>query len=174
MNSGDSGSEQQSNKTELGKKELCQENCVLAGTRRTCARFFMGNTSDSMDVSPRGRPAAGRGWLHSPPSLWQFALNLFLSYLICTFLPAQLTSVSLKCPSSLRPCLQPSRRSAVTLSLGAQWASPRPRPSGVSLGAQEKAEPSTGCCLSSRLGGGALQQRPPEKGARVLWRCPAA
>lgn len=34
--SDDSGSKQQPNKTELGKKELCQENRVPAGTRRTC------------------------------------------------------------------------------------------------------------------------------------------
>lgn len=119
-----------------------------------------------MSAHGAGRPQAG-GWLHSPPSLWQFALNLFLSYLICTFLPAQLTSVSLKCPSFLHPCLQPSRRTAPSPSaLVLSGPHQDPAPSCLSLGAQEKAEPSTGCCRSSKQGGGELQRRPPEKRTR--------
>lgn len=67
MSSGDSGSEQRPNKTELGSKELCQGNYVPARTRRGVFLFLHGQTSsESMNVNlqdPRhmANLQAGRG-----------------------------------------------------------------------------------------------------------------
>lgn len=70
-------------------------------------------------------------------------------------------------PISSPSCLQPSRRSALPPSaLVLSGPHQDPAPSCLSLGAQEKAEPSTGCCLSSKQGGGELQRRPPARETR--------
>lgn len=74
MSSGDSGSEQWPNKTELGNKELCQGNYVPARTRRGVFLFLHEQTSsESMNVNlqdPRSMAnlQAGRGSC-PPPTL---------------------------------------------------------------------------------------------------------
>lgn len=81
MSSGDSGSEQRPNKTELGNKELCQGNYVPARTRKGVFLLLHEQTSsESMNANlqdPRHMAdlQAGReGAVHLLPSFLSVAL----------------------------------------------------------------------------------------------------
>lgn len=140
MSSGDSGSEQQPNRTELGKKELCQEKlCTCQNQENLCSCFFLSRpASESTNVHPQNpRSMAGqRGRAEGaifvlPLSLWQFGLNLFLSYLKCTFPSCTAnfrvteTPVSSSIPALSQVEVQPLSL-LFTFSLGAQYSPPRP------------------------------------------------
>lgn len=80
MSSGDSGSEQRPNKTELGNKELCQGNYIPARTRKgVFLRLREQTSSESMNANlqdPRhmANLQAGRG--SCPPSTLLFLCGI--------------------------------------------------------------------------------------------------